>query len=161
MFVKGEGLQRPVRLMKANSKIGRAETADVQLPHESVSEQHAELSFDGTNWTEEDCPVSSHLEAVGGYGSEVVAVGDRGLVLTRTDEGWVDRSILDRLVSLDSLWGDGRQLFATTHRGAVLRYDGSRWRMETTGQSGFVRAVQADTAVGANGLVMHRSRTSP
>jgi pSer/pThr/pTyr-binding forkhead associated (FHA) protein len=51
LFVKGEGLQRPVRLMKANSKIGRAETADVQLPHESVSEQHAELSFDGTNWT--------------------------------------------------------------------------------------------------------------
>lgn len=51
LFVKGEGLKRPVRLMKASNKIGRAETADVLLPHESVSEQHAEIRFDGKNWT--------------------------------------------------------------------------------------------------------------
>jgi pSer/pThr/pTyr-binding forkhead associated (FHA) protein len=51
LFVKGEGLKRPVRLMKASNKIGRAETADVLLPHESVSEQHAEIRFDGNNWS--------------------------------------------------------------------------------------------------------------
>lgn len=51
LFVKGEGLKRPVRLMKASNKIGRAETADVLLPHESVSEQHAEIRFDGRNWS--------------------------------------------------------------------------------------------------------------
>jgi pSer/pThr/pTyr-binding forkhead associated (FHA) protein len=51
LFVKGGGLKRSIRLMKAISKIGRDETADVPLPHETVSEQHAEIHFDGTNWT--------------------------------------------------------------------------------------------------------------
>lgn len=51
LFVKGKGLKRPVRLMKAINKVGRAETADVLLPHESVSENHAELRFDGKHWS--------------------------------------------------------------------------------------------------------------
>ena len=55
LFVKGEGLKRPVRLMKAANKVGRAETADVLLPHESVSEQHAEIRFDGAQWSLHDC----------------------------------------------------------------------------------------------------------
>jgi pSer/pThr/pTyr-binding forkhead associated (FHA) protein len=54
LFVKGEGLKRPVRLMKSNNRVGRAETADVLLPHESVSEQHAEIRFDGELWTLHD-----------------------------------------------------------------------------------------------------------
>jgi pSer/pThr/pTyr-binding forkhead associated (FHA) protein len=55
LFVKGEGLKRPVRLMKACNKVGRAETADVLLPHESVSERHAEIRFDGEHWSLVDC----------------------------------------------------------------------------------------------------------
>jgi len=51
LFVKGEGLKRPVRLMKAKNQVGRAESADVLLPHESVSEIHAEICFDGKRWT--------------------------------------------------------------------------------------------------------------
>ena len=51
VFVKGDGLKRAIRLRKAISKIGRDEAADVPLPHDAVSEQHAELHFDGTNWT--------------------------------------------------------------------------------------------------------------
>jgi hypothetical protein len=50
VVVKGEGLKRRIRLMKLRSRIGRAETADVLLPHETVSEQHAELQFDGSAW---------------------------------------------------------------------------------------------------------------
>lgn len=50
LVVKGEGLKRRIRLMKLRSRIGRAETADVLLPHETVSEQHAELQFDGVAW---------------------------------------------------------------------------------------------------------------
>ncbi|MFN8826441.1 MAG: FHA domain-containing protein [Planctomycetota bacterium] len=50
LVVKGEGLKRRIRLMKLRSRIGRAETADVLLPHETVSEQHAELQFDGAAW---------------------------------------------------------------------------------------------------------------
>lgn len=51
LLVKGEGMKRRIRLMKQRSRIGRAETADVLLPHETVSEQHAELQFDGTAWS--------------------------------------------------------------------------------------------------------------
>lgn len=55
LFVKGDTLRRRVRLMKARTKVGRAETADVLLPNESVSELHAEIDFDGTTWTLRDC----------------------------------------------------------------------------------------------------------
>lgn len=51
LFVKSEGLKRRVRLMKAVNRLGRAENADVLLPHESVSELHAEISFDGESWS--------------------------------------------------------------------------------------------------------------
>ena len=36
--------------MKSTNSVGRAENADVLLPHESVSEQHAEIRFDGERW---------------------------------------------------------------------------------------------------------------
>jgi pSer/pThr/pTyr-binding forkhead associated (FHA) protein len=55
VLVKGESVKRRVRLMKAKCKLGRAETADVLLPHESVSEQHAEIDFDGTAFALRDC----------------------------------------------------------------------------------------------------------
>ena len=51
LLVKGEGMKRRIRLMKQRSRIGRAETADVLLPHETVSEQHADLQFDGSKWS--------------------------------------------------------------------------------------------------------------
>jgi len=54
LFVKGDTLKRRMRLMKATSKIGRAETADLLLPHESVSELHAEITFDGTGFALRD-----------------------------------------------------------------------------------------------------------
>ncbi|MCU0865389.1 MAG: FHA domain-containing protein [Planctomycetes bacterium] len=50
LFVKGETLKRRLRLMKVQNRIGRAETSDVLLPHDSVSELHAEIRFDGTGW---------------------------------------------------------------------------------------------------------------
>jgi len=50
LFVKSVGLKRRMRLMKTANRIGRAETADVLLPHESVSELHAEITFDGAVW---------------------------------------------------------------------------------------------------------------
>ncbi|MCA8967057.1 MAG: FHA domain-containing protein, partial [Planctomycetes bacterium] len=40
--------------MKACNRVGRAENADVLLPHESVSELHAEISFDGEQWSLQD-----------------------------------------------------------------------------------------------------------
>lgn len=55
VFVKGAALKRRVRLMKTRNKVGRAETADVLLPNESVSELHAEIEFDGTTWILRDC----------------------------------------------------------------------------------------------------------
>ena len=55
LFVKGETIRRRVRLMKVRTKVGRAETADVLLPNESVSELHAEIEFDGTTWSLRDC----------------------------------------------------------------------------------------------------------
>jgi len=55
LFVKGESIRRRVRLMKTKCRVGRAETADVLLPNESVSELHAELEFDGTQWIVRDC----------------------------------------------------------------------------------------------------------
>lgn len=55
LFVKGEGIKRSIRLLKTLNRVGRAETCDVLLPHESVSEQHAELHFDGDSWQLVDC----------------------------------------------------------------------------------------------------------
>jgi len=54
LFVKSAGLKRRLRLMKVNNTVGRAENADVLLPHESVSEQHAEIRFDGERWLLKD-----------------------------------------------------------------------------------------------------------
>ncbi|MCB9876736.1 MAG: FHA domain-containing protein [Planctomycetes bacterium] len=54
LFVKSEGLKRRVRLMKASNRVGRAENSDVLLPHESVSELHAEITFDGEQWSLQD-----------------------------------------------------------------------------------------------------------
>jgi hypothetical protein len=54
LFVKSDTLRRRVRLMKARTRIGRAETADVLL-NESVSELHAEIEFDGQTWAVRDC----------------------------------------------------------------------------------------------------------
>lgn len=54
LVVKGESVKRRVRLLKARTKIGRAENADVLLPAESVSEQHAEITFDGVQWLLQD-----------------------------------------------------------------------------------------------------------
>lgn len=50
LFVKCDGLKRRIRLMKARNMLGRAESVDVLLPNESVSEQHAEITFDGKVW---------------------------------------------------------------------------------------------------------------
>ena len=55
LFVKGDTIRRRVRLMKGCTKVGRAETADVLLPNESVSELHAEIVFDGASWCLRDC----------------------------------------------------------------------------------------------------------
>ena len=55
MFVKGGGLKRMIELTQERSAIGRAETAEVLIPHESVSERHAEVCFDGEGWTLQDC----------------------------------------------------------------------------------------------------------
>lgn len=54
LVVKGDGVKRRVRLLKVRTKVGRAENADVLLPAESVSEQHAEILFDGTQWQLQD-----------------------------------------------------------------------------------------------------------
>ena len=54
LVVKGDSVKRRVRLLKARSKVGRAENADVLLPAESVSEQHAEIAFDGVQWLLQD-----------------------------------------------------------------------------------------------------------
>jgi pSer/pThr/pTyr-binding forkhead associated (FHA) protein len=50
VFVKCDGMKRRIRLMKARNSLGRAESTDVLLPNESVSELHAEITFDGTTW---------------------------------------------------------------------------------------------------------------
>jgi predicted component of type VI protein secretion system len=50
VFAKGDGVRRRQRLMKPVNRLGRAAGADIQLPSESVSEQHAEIVFDGTGW---------------------------------------------------------------------------------------------------------------
>jgi pSer/pThr/pTyr-binding forkhead associated (FHA) protein len=50
LVVKGEGLKRCLRIIKAKNKVGRAATADLLIPHESVSENHAEITFDGAGW---------------------------------------------------------------------------------------------------------------
>jgi hypothetical protein len=66
LLVKSGSLKRRVRLMRACTKVGRAETADVLLPNESVSEQHAELHFDGQQW---------HLQDLGSTNGSVVDGG--------------------------------------------------------------------------------------
>ncbi len=54
LMVKSEGIRRRIRLLKPVTSVGRAESADVLLPIESVSEHHAELVFDGATWLVRD-----------------------------------------------------------------------------------------------------------
>lgn len=120
----------------------------------AVGDDGTLLAFDGTSWQAPETPVDTHLEAVGAYGEDVAVVGDKGVVLIRGPGGWEDRSILERLVSLESLSSDGSQLIVTTHQGAILRFDGTRWRLEATGQGGRVTAVDGGLAVGRQGLLL-------
>ena len=54
LFVKCDGMKRRVRLLQARNAIGRAESIAVHLPNDSVSELHAEITFDGGTWTLRD-----------------------------------------------------------------------------------------------------------
>ncbi|MBX3463730.1 MAG: FHA domain-containing protein [Planctomycetes bacterium] len=54
LVVKCEGIKRRFRLAQARSSLGRGSGADVLLPNDSVSELHAEITFDGTTWTVRD-----------------------------------------------------------------------------------------------------------
>lgn len=111
LFVKGEGLKRPVRLMKASNKIGRAETADVLLPHESVSEQHAELRFDGKQWTLVDCGSTNGCVVDGEHlrsaekavrRNSLISIGSLHLIFLCTDKATIsqDRRNEDRALQL-------------------------------------------------------------
>ncbi|HZN40704.1 MAG TPA: FHA domain-containing protein, partial [Planctomycetota bacterium] len=55
LFVKGDSMKRRIRLLKTRCMVGRSESSDVLLPVESVSETHAEITFDGTRFVLRDC----------------------------------------------------------------------------------------------------------
>jgi len=115
--VKGEGLKRPVRLMKANNKVGRAETADVLLPHESVSENHAEVRFDGTHWTLVDQGSTNGTIVDGGHlrntaqqlrRNSLIGIGALQLIFLCTDAETAAQDKRDEDRALQVLVGGGR-----------------------------------------------------
>jgi pSer/pThr/pTyr-binding forkhead associated (FHA) protein len=55
LFVRSRSLRRSMRISGALARIGRNEQSDLVLADESVSENHAEIQFDGTHWTVRDC----------------------------------------------------------------------------------------------------------
>ena len=55
LFVKSDTMKRRIRLLKTRCTVGRGEGSDVLLPVESVSETHAEITFDGTRFVLRDC----------------------------------------------------------------------------------------------------------
>ena len=124
LFVKGEGLKRPVRLMKANNKIGRAETADVLLPHESVSEQHAEIRFDGENWSLMDSGSTNGSVVDGQHlrGTEqvvrrnaLICIGSLHLIFLCTDKNTAAQDRRDEDRALQLLVKNGRLDKATVN----------------------------------------------
>jgi predicted component of type VI protein secretion system len=54
LLVKCEGIKRRCRLVRARTSLGRGAAADLQLANDSVSELHAEITFDGAVWTVQD-----------------------------------------------------------------------------------------------------------
>jgi hypothetical protein len=50
LFVRSRTLRRSLRIPSAQSRIGRHEQTELLLADESVSENHAELRFDGKGW---------------------------------------------------------------------------------------------------------------
>lgn len=55
LFLKSDSIKRPIRLLAAVNRVGRVEGAEVSIPNKAVSEQHAEILFDGATWSVRDC----------------------------------------------------------------------------------------------------------
>lgn len=55
LFLKSDSIKRTIRLVAALNRVGRLEGAEVSIPNKAVSEQHAEIRFDGANWQLRDC----------------------------------------------------------------------------------------------------------
>jgi hypothetical protein len=50
LVLKGEGLKRRVKLQSPSLQVGRADGAGVEVPDDSVSEQHAEFQLGPAGW---------------------------------------------------------------------------------------------------------------
>lgn len=55
LFLKSDSIKRSIRLVAAVNGVGRVEGAEISIPNKAVSEQHAEIRFDGANWLLRDC----------------------------------------------------------------------------------------------------------
>ena len=136
VFVKGDGLKRSIRLRKAISKIGRDEAADVPLPHEAVSEQHAELHFDGTNWTLLDsgstngCIVDGqHLRSTAQIvrRNSLISIGSLHLVFLCSRKKTASQDQRDELRALQLLTNSGKLDKTSAHEiRQMMRADSSQ-----------------------------------
>ena len=165
LIVKGQGLKRRFRLMKVHSRIGRAETADVLLPHESVSETHAEILFDGTTWTLRDCGSTNGTVADGQHLRNSALAIRRNALLGLGSLQIVFLCVDPRTAARDRR-DEGRALSLLTRAGRISG-DEARQIRSLTGSDPNVSVAEVllmETALGpldwANAIASARARRS-
>jgi hypothetical protein len=79
----------------------------------------------------------------------------------RGDGGWKLEQVESKLAQLSGVWGTSAEnVFAVGSRGAILHFDGERWRRFKSGSSKHLAAVWAGAgtqafAVGLDGTILH------
>ncbi|HEX5053225.1 MAG TPA: FHA domain-containing protein [Planctomycetota bacterium] len=150
LVIKSDALKRRVRLMKACTTLGRAEAADVLLPSESVSESHAEIHFDGTNWTLRDCGStnSSVVDGVQLRGQthalvrhSLIGIGNLRAIFLYNDR---DDAAYERRI-------EGRAVRALVASGRVTREEGQQ----------AVRLVRSDATLSAAEVLLMETAITP
>ncbi|MEC8252994.1 MAG: FHA domain-containing protein [Planctomycetota bacterium] len=150
IFVKGGGLKRMIELTKERSAIGRAESAEVLIPHEPVSERHAEVCFDGERWTLQDSNSTNGTvidgELVRGESrhlrrNTLIAVGALRMVFLCNDRATAD----------DDMRVEARALRALVRSRLLSKVDASEIQacMRDGGATTIAEIVLRDTTVSA------------
>jgi photosystem II stability/assembly factor-like uncharacterized protein len=115
-------------------------------------------------WTPQASNTTNRLEAVGGVGSKLFAVGTGG-VIVKTDDGGANWAPMasSTIVQLNDVWvADANNAWAVGDGGVVLRYDGVGWAptpvhpLETRSFRGVWGTSATDVwAVGQGGMIYH------
>jgi len=119
-------------------------------------------SFDGTAWTEQPSPVSTHLHNVHMFAEDDGwIVGDGGVVLHYDGTAWTQVDIGGGTANLHGIHGlDSENLWVVGSQGAILFYDGVTWTVMPSPVAEELHSVHVVDAgdvwiAGLNSTILH------